>query len=358
MEKTKLIIFPGNFVPHIGGLETHVYNFAKNYVKYADVTIFTPRVKNSLEFEDLEGIKVIRYPAFEIIDQYFIPNIFNIKFWELYFSLFKQKYDWVMTRTLFFTNSTLGLFFSLINKTNLIHVEHGGDFPQIKNWFVRLIARMYLFSFGNIHARFSDVLVGVSHGAKEFLKNNFWTNKNIRVIYRGFDKEVLKVKAKKLHTPSIVYVGRLSSGKGVQDLLRETKNEKYNIYIIGEGVLLNKLKKIKTNSYVQFLGKVSHQEVISYLKGADLFVNPSYTEGLPTTALDAAFSGCKVVATDVGGTREILDWNKKGFKLIKSKKELSEAISKVLKEKKEDVSNDLNKFNWNEHVKKYYELMK
>jgi rod shape determining protein RodA len=37
-----------------------------------------------------------------------------------------------------------------------------------------------------------------------------------------------------------------------------------------------------------FLGKCSHQKTLEILKGSDLLVNPSYTEGIPTTVLEAA----------------------------------------------------------------------
>lgn len=37
----------------------------------------------------------------------------------------------------------------------------------------------------------------------------------------------------------------------------------------------------------------------------DIVVNPSYQEGLPTTVVEAILAQCVVVATDVGGTREI-----------------------------------------------------
>ena len=37
-------------------------------------------------------------------------------------------------------------------------------------------------------------------------------------------------------------------------------------------------------------------------------MNPSFQEGLPTTVIEALIAGCRVVATDVGGTREILKY--------------------------------------------------
>ena len=43
-------------------------------------------------------------------------------------------------------------------------------------------------------------------------------------------------------------------------------------------------------------------------------MNPSFQEGLPTTVMEALVSGCRVIATDVGGTRELL--RKSQFTLI------------------------------------------
>jgi glycosyltransferase involved in cell wall biosynthesis len=39
----------------------------------------------------------------------------------------------------------------------------------------------------------------------------------------------------------------------------------------------------------------------------DIFVNPSHQEWLPTTVVEALMAKCIVVATDVGGTKEISD---------------------------------------------------
>ncbi len=358
----KLIIFPGNFVPHIGGLETHVDEFSKHFSKYADITIFTPKIKGSKEKETRhKKVKVIRYPAFEIIPQYFVPNFFSYKFWKLLKSLGKP--DWVMTRTSFFPNSTLGFFWSKLKGSKLIHVEHGSDFPQSRNPFIWLFSRLYMKTFGSLHTRFSDVLVGVSSGAKKHLLKNFWTKGKVFVIRRGFyhNKDV---EPKKLPRNTIVFVGRLSEAKGVHDLIQATKNEKYNLLIIGEGGYVQKLKELskESNCKITFTGKLEHEKVLSYLKGASLAVNPSYTEGLPTSVLDAVFSGCKVVATDVGGTKEILgsDWNKPGFKLIKPRKPtlLGKKIKETLKEKPTDVSKHKEKFDWKNHAKQYKEIMK
>ena len=48
------------------------------------------------------------------------------------------------------------------------------------------------------------------------------------------------------------------------------------------------------------------------MRAADLLVLPSLAEGASATVLEAMFEGCPVVATDVGGTRELLAWDQAG----------------------------------------------
>jgi glycosyltransferase involved in cell wall biosynthesis len=360
----KLIIFPGNYVPHIGGLETHVDEFSKYYSKYAEITIFTPRVKNSKEKEIRhDKVKVIRYPAIEIINDYFIPNIFSSKFWKLYLNLKKEKFDWVMTRTLFFTNSTIGLIFAKCNKSKLIHVEHGSSYPKTSNPIVWIFSKLYLFFIGNIHTRLSHKIVCVSNESKKYI-NLFWKKCEVNVIYRGVDKNRIdKIKRKKLEKNSIVYAGRLIEGKGIIDLINATLKEKYTIYIIGEGSEINKLKeKAKiSNSKIIFTGKLNYDKVISYMKGCEIVINPSYSEGLPTSILDSLYSNCKIIATDVGGTKEILNenWNKKGYRLIQPKNidELNQAIKEVFKENKEKINLNKLNFDWEKHAEQYHKLI-
>ncbi|HIP84350.1 MAG TPA: glycosyltransferase family 1 protein, partial [Methanothermococcus okinawensis] len=107
-----LIIFPGYYIPHIGGLETHVDEFVKYLSKDEDfnIYIFAPNIPKYKEFEiRYNNVKVFRYPAFEVIPNYPLPNIFSIKFWRMFLGLYGINFHVVMTRTRFFSNTLLGL---------------------------------------------------------------------------------------------------------------------------------------------------------------------------------------------------------------------------------------------------------
>ena len=54
--------------------------------------------------------------------------------------------------------------------------------------------------------------------------------------------------------------------------------------------------------------KKSHDDIVNaILPQTDILVNPSFQEWLPTTVLEWLVAKCVVVATDVGGTKEISD---------------------------------------------------
>jgi len=82
---------------------------------------------------------------------------------------------------------------------------------------------------------------------------------------------------------------------------------------IGGGPLEEELKEkanmLPPNCKVRFLGNLSNTEVLeNYQKEAvDLFVNVSESEGIPVSIMEAFSCGIPVMATDVGGTSELVD---------------------------------------------------
>ncbi len=63
---------------------------------------------------------------------------------------------------------------------------------------------------------------------------------------------------------------------------------------------------------VEFLGKLSQTDLAAAYRRADVFVLPSFFEGLPLVAVEALACGCKVVMTDLPGIRPWLDENAPG----------------------------------------------
>jgi glycosyltransferase involved in cell wall biosynthesis len=114
-------------------------------------------------------------------------------------------------------------------------------------------------------------------------------------------------------TLRVLYVGRLSPEKNVPALLEAGAHLRRNglalvIEIAGEGPQRGELEaqaaQLGLTEAVSFLGL--RDDVAEVMARCDLFVNPSLTEGMPNTVLEALSSGLPVIATDVGATCELV----------------------------------------------------
>ena len=84
---------------------------------------------------------------------------------------------------------------------------------------------------------------------------------------------------------------------------------------IGSGPTLENIRtmmeSMPKNVTVNLLGQISNSEVrrVYASKHFDLFINVSTTEGVPVSIMEALAAGIPVIATNVGGTGEIVDSN-------------------------------------------------
>jgi glycosyltransferase involved in cell wall biosynthesis len=117
---------------------------------------------------------------------------------------------------------------------------------------------------------------------------------------------------------NIIFVGRLIYAKGIQDLIEAYKDLRARAYdihlsIVGDGAYAKELETMGQGYGVGFAGELDHAGVMAMLRMSDIFVNPSYSEGLPTSVMEAASVGLPIIASDVGGTNEIITDDESGL---------------------------------------------
>jgi len=114
---------------------------------------------------------------------------------------------------------------------------------------------------------------------------------------------------------TVFFLGSLSKQKGVFDLLDAIQgtDAKVNLVIAGnEGSLgigesiHQKISNYGLNARVQCVGSVVGEEKRRYFQLADIFVLPSYIEGLPISLLEAMCFGLPVITTPVGGIPSVV----------------------------------------------------
>ena len=121
-------------------------------------------------------------------------------------------------------------------------------------------------------------------------------------------------------TVRILYVGRLSSIKGIDLLIRafdKCRHEnKLKLIIVGDGEQRQELEtlteELKLKGLVSFEGFST--DIISYLKTADLFIYPSVCEEVfGISIVEAMAFGIPCIANRVGGVPELIVDGKNGF---------------------------------------------
>lgn len=135
--------------------------------------------------------------------------------------------------------------------------------------------------------------------------------------------------------PIAVFVGRLEHVKGV-DVLVEAWSEvrlrlpRATLLVFGSGSLAQIFDEEGLESTgLDYRGPVDN--VLPYLQAADAFVLPSRSEGLPLALLEAMAVGLPCIASDVGGSAELIDDRRSGILVPAGHVgELVEAISTIL----------------------------
>jgi glycosyltransferase involved in cell wall biosynthesis len=115
-----------------------------------------------------------------------------------------------------------------------------------------------------------------------------------------------------------LFAGRLSSEKGLRNLLEAWKSVKgLPLKIAGEGPLREELQSLANmqNLPVEFLGCVSYSEVLDLTRDAVFLVVPSeWYEGFPMVVVQALACGTPVIASRLGSLDEIVEEGKTGLK--------------------------------------------
>lgn len=341
------------FYPHKGGAELYAEELFSHVVqKHPEVSVdvLTYNTNHAPLYEKHNGITIHRVNCYSLLaDQFYIANSFALL--GKLFTLKDNHYDVVITQTRFFEPTWWVWIYARIIGAKSIFIEHGTDFVNHSNLFVRLFSKLIDLTLASFSIRRYTKTVVISKATQKFLREKLMVP-NTELIYGGIDTEeftnynkqaLLPNDDDKIEMPIVItFIGRLIVAKGIYEFLEAIeivvqKNPSKNIQVIIAGTgpeYENMARLIQTknlNHAVTLMGAVSYEKVIEVLCSSTIFVNPSYNEGLPRTVIEAAAAGNTVIATNVGSTYEILD--QYGF-IIKpgDVQQIIDAISNVLKD--------------------------
>lgn len=220
------------------------------------------------------------------------------------------------------------------------HMVHANIFARLSRRFIkipRLICSAHSTNEGGklrmLAYRFthnlSEVTTNVSNEAsRNFIVNKAVVNGEILTVYNGIDLKKfiannvdLSVLKKKLNISAeakvLIAVGRFHEAKDYPNLinafnifLANFDKNLFHLFIVGDGdpAIITEIKNLiqtyNLGNNIHLLGR--RDDIAELLSGADLFVLSSKYEGLPSVVIEAMACEAFVVATDCGGSAEIL----------------------------------------------------
>ncbi len=183
-----------------------------------------------------------------------------------------------------------------------------------RNLLPKIIMGIGAWTVGWLVLLFSSQLITFHPQSPKLLKR-LGIAKKTQVIPTGIDASAFSVAEEHSSKVTVTYVGRLESVKGVDDFLAaavplKKENPNLNIQVVGwykDGHPL----VTEYERDVTFTGL--RDDIPNILSETDIFVLPSYSEGLSNALMEAMASGCACIASDVGGNRFLLQNGVSGF---------------------------------------------
>jgi len=271
-----------------------------------------------------------------------------------------------IVHTHLFAGDTWGRIAAIFAKIPIIIVtEHNLNLDE---GFIKKLIKLIL-------SWFTDKIIAVSGGVRDYsIKIEKIKADKLEVIYNGIDLTKFAFRGYKpidLANVKAVVVARLEKQKGHQYLIEALplilkKYPNFVLNILGTGSLLADLKSQAGS--LGLLNKVvfweQQLEVEKILPQMDLFILPSVWEGLGIAILEAQAVGVPVLASNVGGIKEIVTDKKTGLLFEpKDPQGIFEAVDNLILNpnlQKEIVDNAYNqvikKFSLDQMIKAYTDL--
>jgi|SRR3989344_2995660 len=313
--------------------------------------------------ENIEGIKIKRFSAIKSKlagDSYLI--------WNFKKEAIKFNPDVIIVHSYRHQHTTQALKVAKKLNCKIFLVTHAPFERKDSRLFIQNIGtQVYDLIIGKKTINQYDKVISITKWELPYLYNLGLKNKNIEYIPNGIDNGFFKPIKKIKNIKKIVYLGRISPIKQLENLIEAmTHLDKMKCLIRGPveiGYYNNLIKIIKTKNIknVEIINEAYNSlQQLNILDKSDIFVLPSKTEGMPQSLIEAMARGKIVVASDNLASRDIIANRKNGFlyengnsknlaEVILSIKELDNSkLNQIAKEARKTVE----KFNWNKIISK------
>lgn len=238
----------------------------------------------------------------------------------------------------------------LLGKRVIIHI-HGGGFKEYygtnPQWITSVLDKC-------------DAIITLSASWKRYYQS-ITSCPRIYIVENIVATPVRKQVEKKDDKLHLLFLGLVDKQKGIFDLVEalhehiEMFRDKLVLHIGGNGqvkALEGMITQYELNEMVIYEGFVSGTKKMDLLLNSDVFILPSYTEGLPVSILEAMSYSKPVLSTPVGGIPEVLEQNVNGILFNPGDKEgMAKAIMLMMNDGKKRTAMGVEAY---ERIKSYF----
>jgi len=335
----KIIIFSTAYFPLVGGAEVAVKEITDRIE--GEFILITARIRKDLpKREKIGKVEVFRVGWGSNFDKYLLPFLGTFKALRVIrASGEKRALIWAIMASY----GGLGALFLKVLRPKwpfLLTLQEGDS-------EVHILKRVgFFYPVWKMIFKKADYVQVISNYLKDFALK-YGVRGPVEIVPNGINFNKLRVKSLKSKVREdlgikdgekvILTVSRLVEKNGVDVLIEAMKDVKGKLVIVGEGkerkALELKVKSLKLENNVIFVGEVKPKEVIDYYSKADVFCRPSRSEGFGNVFIEAMAMGVPVVATDVGGIKDFLEDGKNGLKCeVDNSESVAEKINRILED--------------------------
>ncbi len=362
------VITPYFYPAHTyGGPITASYNLSKEIAKIGVEVSVISTDANGSERLDVIANKFHSKDGFQI--KYYFEQIRSYLSFKMIASLYADisKSDIVHIQAIYSYPTPLALFYSFVQKKKVLLSPRGSlsEWSFLKNGFAKNIWIKILIKpfVKKIHW----------HATSEKEKYEilmFFPEASVQLISDGVEKIVVVDEDDRWKgEPYIASLGRVHAVKGY-DIVIDSMQEILKIYpqlkfkIAGEDYgelanLINKTMDLGLDKSIQFVGNLSGNDKLQFLKNAKCLLMPSHTENFGIVAVESLSCQTPVIASK-NTPWQSLEVNGAGLFVENTSEEFTKAVIKILENENQFKKNTLilaNQFRWDIIAKKYKDIL-
>jgi glycosyltransferase involved in cell wall biosynthesis len=285
-----------SLISHLESARIESFVGAVNDGAYDDVPLCRMAQSRGIESVVIHGSGKVNLRAVRELKRYLVANRIDI------------------LHTHFYKADLIGLLAARGTDCLVMTTPHG--------WAVRPSASLWVYErLTKLCFSFMDAIVPLSTGLMQSLKWTPGLSGKVTLIENAVDLSEAKqecaldaeLAALRASGKFVLgYIGRLDAGKDLETLLRamaEGQTPHWHVVLVGAGDHGEQLRALVAElgvaDRVTFTGY--REDRMAFLKGFDVFVLPSRSEGIPRCLMEAMAAGIPIVASDIPGCRNLID---------------------------------------------------